>query len=42
MFVENIINPSTDPESYEEAINSEAKIEWKKAMDTEVRSLKEN
>lgn len=31
-----------DPESYEEAINSESSNEWKKAMEEELRTLKEN
>ena len=42
MSIENFLLVQESPESYEEAMNIKHKEEWKKAMESEMNSLKEN
>lgn len=42
MAAEDFVNSSSNPETYQEAINSKEKFEWRKAMEREMTSLKEN
>lgn len=42
MAVENLINVNNVPETFEEALKQENSIDWKRAMDKEIGSLREN
>uniref|UniRef100_A0A1Y1MPC0 Uncharacterized protein n=1 Tax=Photinus pyralis TaxID=7054 RepID=A0A1Y1MPC0_PHOPY len=43
MLVEEFVNLVTeDPETFEDALKRSDSVEWKKAMDREIASLKEN
>lgn len=42
MMAEEFVNETKNPETFKEALNSNHSAEWKKAMDREMTSLKEN